>query len=205
MIPEAAKPAITAAPVTAADDDDFFNTWNEPKKPSSGTSTPTSSSTPPPVVGMAGTGSPRAGLVRPARSTLTPKKTTLGATKPMKLGVKKVAGISFEEAEARAKAEADRIAALGAEAAEQERLEKKAAAERAAQRVADQEYARNQPKAAPQLTNYYQANSAGDANTKANEDGLARLGMGMGRMGFGAVPSARPANNYTPQGNHQIR
>ncbi|OAQ32254.1 ArfGap-domain-containing protein [Linnemannia elongata AG-77] len=200
MIPEAAKPATATAPVAAAaDEDDFFNTWNEPKKPTSGSSTPTSSSTPPPVLGMAGTASPRAGLVRPARSTLTPKKTTVGATKPMKLGVKKVAGVSFEEAEARAKAEADRIAALGAEAAEQERLEKKAAAERAAQRVADQENARNHPKAAPQLTNYYQANGAGNASTKANEDGLARLGMGMGRMGFGAVPSARPANTYTPQ------
>lgn len=206
MIPEAAKPTAAVTPVAAAaDEDDFFNTWNEPKKPTSGTSTPTSSSTPPPVLGMAGAASPRAGLVRPARSTLTPKKTTLGATKPMKLGVKKVAGVSFEEAEARAKAEADRIAALGAEAAEQERLEKKAAAERAAQRVADQENARNQPKAAPQLTNYYQANGAGNASTKANEDGLARLGMGMGRMGFGAVPSARPANTYTPQGSFQIR
>ncbi|KAF9092267.1 ADP-ribosylation factor GTPase activating protein, ER-Golgi transport [Mortierella sp. GBA35] len=200
MIPEAAKPA--AAPVTAAaaaDEDDFFNTWNEPKKPASGTSTPTSSSTPPPVLGMAGTASPqRTGLVRPQRSTLTPKKTTLGASKPMKLGVKKVAGVNFEEAEARAKAEADRIAALGAEAAEQERLEKKAAAERAAQRSADQENARNQPKAAPQLVNYYQSNSAGNANTKANDEGLARLGMGMGRMGFGAAPSAaRPS--YAPQ------
>ncbi|KAK3841230.1 MAG: hypothetical protein J3R72DRAFT_445685 [Linnemannia gamsii] len=198
MIPEAVKPA--AAPVVAAaDEDDFFNTWNEPKKPTSGTSTPTSSSTPPPVLGMGSAASPRAGLVRPQRSTLTPKKTTLGAAKPMKLGVKKVAGVSFEEAEARAKAEADRISALGAEAAEQERQEKKAAAERAAQRVTDQENARNQPKAAPQLTNYYQANGAGSASTKVNEEGLSRLGMGMGRMGFGAVPSSRPANSYTPQ------
>ncbi|KAF9924947.1 ADP-ribosylation factor GTPase activating protein, ER-Golgi transport [Linnemannia zychae] len=199
MIPEAAKPAVAAPVVVAADEDDFFNTWNEPKKPASGTSTLTSSSTPPPVLGMAGAGSPRAGLVRPQRSTLTPKKTTLGASKPMKLGVKKVAGGSFEEAEARAKAEADRIAALGAEAAEQERLEKKAAAERAAQRAADLEYAKNQPKAAPQLVNYYSANNAGNANAKANEEGLARLGMGMGRMGFGAVPSSRPNNSYTPQ------
>ncbi|KAF9173460.1 ADP-ribosylation factor GTPase activating protein, ER-Golgi transport [Mortierella sp. AD011] len=201
LIPESKDAAKPAAPV--ADEDDFFNTWNEPKKPSSGTSTPTSSSTPPPVLGMGGssaTSSPqRAGLVRPQRSTLTPKKATVGASKPMKLGVKKVGGVDFQEAEARAKAEAERIAALGAEAAEQERLEKAAAAERAAQRAADLENSRNQPKASPTLVNYYQANTAGDA-AKSNQDGLARLGMGMGRMGFGAVPSGRPSNNYsTPQ------
>ncbi|KAF9209796.1 ADP-ribosylation factor GTPase activating protein, ER-Golgi transport [Haplosporangium sp. Z 27] len=200
LIPES-KEAIKPVATPVADEDDFFNNWNEPKKPSSGTSTPTSSSTPPPVLGMGGaTSSPqRAGLVRPQRSTLTPKKTTVGASKPMKLGVKKVNGGSFEEAEARAKAEADRIAALGAEAAEQERLEKKAAAERATQRAADLENSRNQPKAAPTLVNYYQANAAGDV-AKANQDGLARLGMGMGRMGFGAVPSSRPSSSYsTPQ------
>ncbi|KAF8940187.1 ADP-ribosylation factor GTPase activating protein, ER-Golgi transport [Dissophora ornata] len=201
LIPESKevpKPAAATTP-NVVDDDDFFNTWNEPKKPSSGTSTPTSSSTPPPVVGMgaSSTSSPRAGLVRPQRSTLTAKKTTVGASKPMKLGVKKVNGVNFEEAEARAKAEADRIAALGAEAAEQERLEKKAAAERAVQRASDLENARKQPQSAPTLTNYYQANTAGDTLAKANQDGLARLGMGMGRMGFGASPSSRPSNSYS--------
>lgn len=120
----------------------------------------------------------------------------------MKLGVKKVAGVSFEEAEARANAEADRIAALGAEAAEAERLEKKAAAERAAQRAADVEAAKHQPEAAKTRVNYYQANTAGSTVAKANDDGLARLGMGMGRMGFGSVPSGRPSNGYSsnPQG-----
>ncbi|KAG0364515.1 ADP-ribosylation factor GTPase activating protein, ER-Golgi transport [Gamsiella multidivaricata] len=202
LVPEAnaAKP-VASSVASVADEDDFFNTWNEPKKPSSGTSTPTSSSTPPPVLGMGAsspaTSSPqRAGLVRPQRSTLTAKKPTVGASKPMKLGVKKVAGVNFEEAETRAKAEAERIAALGAEAAEQERLEKQAAAERAAQRATELESTRNQPQSAPSLVNYYQANSAGDTPSRANEDGLARLGMGMGRMGFGAAPSSRPSNSY---------
>ncbi|KAI9236138.1 MAG: hypothetical protein BYD32DRAFT_419462 [Podila humilis] len=201
FIPEAAKPVAQTTTITN-DDDDFFNTWNEPKKTptSSGTSTPTSST--PPVVGLGGIASnssspQRTTLVRPQRSTLTPKKTTLGAAKPMKLGVKKVAGVSFEEAEARAKAEADRIAALGAEAAEAERLEKKAAAERAAQRAADVEAAKHQPEAAKTRVNYYQANTAGSTVAKANDDGLARLGMGMGRMGFGSVPSGRPSNGYS--------
>ncbi|KAG0351010.1 ADP-ribosylation factor GTPase activating protein, ER-Golgi transport [Podila minutissima] len=200
FISEAAKPAAQTTTIT--NDDDFFNTWNEPKKTptSSGTSTPTSST--PPVVGLGGIASnssspQRATLVRPQRSTLTPKKTTLGAAKPMKLGVKKVAGVSFEEAEARAKAEADRIAALGAEAAEAERLEKKAAAERAAQRAADVEAAKRQPEAAKTRVNYYQANTAGSTPAMANDDGLARLGMGMGRMGFGSVPSGRPSNGYS--------
>lgn len=136
-------------------------------------------------------------MTRTQRSTLTAKKPAASASKPMKLGVKKVVGGSFEEAEARAKAEAERIAALGAEAAEQERLEKLAAAERAAQRTADMENSRNQPKAAP--VSYYQANTAGNASGKANEDGVTRLGMGMGRMGFGAVPSKGPSSNYTTQ------
>ncbi|KAF9371784.1 ADP-ribosylation factor GTPase activating protein, ER-Golgi transport [Podila verticillata] len=200
FISEATKPAAQTTTIT--NDDDFFNTWNEPKKTptSSGTSTPTSST--PPVVGLGGIASnssspQRTTLVRPQRSTLTPKKTTLGAAKPMKLGVKKVAGVSFEEAEARANAEADRIAALGAEAAEAERLEKKAAAERAAQRAADVEAAKHQPEAAKTRVNYYQANTAGSTVAKANDDGLARLGMGMGRMGFGSVPSGRPSNGYS--------
>ncbi|KAF9910988.1 ADP-ribosylation factor GTPase activating protein, ER-Golgi transport [Lobosporangium transversale] len=199
LIPEAKETVKTAvvSASAAADDDDFFNTWNQPTKSSSGTSTPTSSSTPPPVVGL-GTSStvstPRTSLVRPQRSTLTPKKTTVGASKPMKLGVKKVNGGSFEEAENRAKAEAERIAALGAEAAEQERLEKLAAAERAAQRAADAANAKKQPQST--LVNYYQANTAGEA-AKGDQEGLARLGMGMGRMGFGAVPSNRPSTSYS--------
>jgi len=203
MIPEAAKPATPVAAL-AADEDDFFSTWNEPKKPSSGSSTPTSSSTPAPVVGLgSATSSPqRTGLIRPQRSTLTPKKTTLGASKPMRLGVKKVGGANFEEAEARAKAEAERIATLGAEAAEQERLEKKATADRALQRAADLQNASKQPQAAPVRTNYYQSNNAGSSASKASDEGLARLGMGMGRMGFGAAPSARSSNYSTPQGKN---
>ncbi|KAF9963469.1 ADP-ribosylation factor GTPase activating protein, ER-Golgi transport [Modicella reniformis] len=188
---EAANPAAASTPADAgAGGDDFFNTWDEPKS-SSGTSTP---------VVSAGGSTQRAGLTRPQRSTLTAKKTTMGASKPMKLGVKKVNGVSFEEAETRAKAEAERIVALGAEAAEQERLEKQAAAERATQRAAELKNARNQPKASPSTpVSYYQANTSGMASAKANDDGMARLGMGMGRMGFGAVPSSsssRPSTQH---------
>ncbi|KAG0336013.1 coiled-coil domain-containing protein mad1 [Podila humilis] len=199
FIPEATR--TTTQTPTITNDDDFFNTWNEPKKTptSSGTSTPTSST--PPVVGMGGLASSsspqRTTIVRPQRSTLTPKKSALGAAKPMKLGVKKVAGVNFEEAEARAKAEADRIAVMGAEAAEAERLEKKAAAERAAQRATDLQNAKNQPEAAKTRVNYYQANSAGNTPVQSNDDGLSRLGMGMGRMGFGSVPSGRSSNGYS--------
>ncbi|KAF9585669.1 ADP-ribosylation factor GTPase activating protein, ER-Golgi transport [Lunasporangiospora selenospora] len=208
LIPESKGPpkpaAQTSSALAMADDDDFFNSWDEPKKASSsssGSSTPASSSTPPPVVGLGGasTSSPqRTTIVRPQRSTLTPKKTTLGASKPMKLGVKKVADGNFEAAEARARAEAERVAALGAEAAEQERQEKKAAAERAAERANELENAKNQPAAAKTLVNYYQANGAGSADATSNGDSMARLGMGMGRMGFGAAPSAsRSSNAYS--------
>ncbi|KAF9343379.1 ADP-ribosylation factor GTPase activating protein, ER-Golgi transport [Mortierella sp. AD094] len=124
----------------------------------------------------------------------------------MKLGAKKTGGISFEEAEARANAEAERIEKLGFEAAEEERLQK-LAAERAREEAARTPQSMDSSNA---RSNYYQANTA-DKSRTSSED-LERLGMGMGRMGFGAAtPAAKPAStrmgfgsmgnssNYSPQ------
>ncbi|KAG0094056.1 ADP-ribosylation factor GTPase activating protein, ER-Golgi transport [Podila epicladia] len=176
---EKGTPGTAATP---AAEDDFFNTWNQPKKASSSSSPQTAT---PPVVGLGATS--RVSTARPAKSTLTATRKVGTAAKPMKLGAKKTGTISFEEAEARAKAEAERIEKLGFEAAEEERLQK-LAAEKAKAEAALRSL---QGQAAPNTrTNYYQNNiiSPTDKSRTSSED-LERLGMGMGRMGFGAAPS----------------
>jgi ADP-ribosylation factor GTPase-activating protein 2/3 len=127
---------------------------------------------------------------RPVKSTLTAARKTGSAAKPMKLGAKKTGTISFEEAEARAKAEAERIEKLGFEAAEEERLQKLAAEKARAEAVAGAQ-ANNGMNASAARTNYYQANTAD--KTRVSSEDVERLGMGMGRMGFGAAPLSKPA------------
>ncbi|KAF9418494.1 hypothetical protein BGZ94_009685, partial [Podila epigama] len=198
-------------PASTADDDDFFNTWNQPKKsPTSSSSSPLTSG--PPVVGLGTsthTSTSRVSTARPVKSTLTAARKTGTASKPMKLGVKKTGTISFEEAEARAKAEAERIEKLGFEAAEEERLQK-LAAEKA---KAEAEAFKSSPStASSSRTNYYQSNMVNPANKsdRVSSEDMERLGMGMGRMGFGSTPasSSKPNNGarfggmgggYTPQ------
>ncbi|KAF9319509.1 ADP-ribosylation factor GTPase activating protein, ER-Golgi transport [Podila horticola] len=169
-------------PATPAAEDDFFNTWSQPKKaPSSSSQTAV-----PPVVGLGATS--RVSTARPAKSTLTATRKVGTAAKPMKLGAKKAGTISFEEAEARAKAEAERIEKLGFEAAEEERLQKLAAENAKAEAALRSSQS---PAASNTRTNYYQNNmvSPTDKSRTSSED-MERLGMGMGRMGFGAAPSS---------------
>lgn len=116
---------------------------------------------------------------RPLKSTLTSARKTGTASKPMKLGAKRES-INFEEAEARAKAEAVRIEKLGAEAVEQERQQKLEADREAAARV-------SQGKENATPSSYYQTNSGPKSRTSSEE--VERLGMGVNRMSFGATPS----------------
>ncbi|KAF9084936.1 ADP-ribosylation factor GTPase activating protein, ER-Golgi transport [Mortierella sp. AM989] len=195
------KSSAASTPLISSADDDFFNTWNQPKKATPSSSPQTNT---PPTVGFGSTRTSTAAS-RPVKSTLTSVRKTGAASKPMKLGAKKAGGISFEEAEARAKAEAERIEKLGFEAVEEERLQKLA-----------NEKAKEEASRAPQnvessnvRSNYYQSNTADKARTSSED--LERLGMGMGRMGFGAAPASKPANtrsgfgsmgnssNYSPQ------
>ncbi|KAG0246972.1 ADP-ribosylation factor GTPase activating protein, ER-Golgi transport [Mortierella sp. GBA43] len=179
------------------DEDDFFNNWNQPSKPSN-SSTASSPSIGPPSVGFGAaavaTSTPSrtsSTASRPARSTLTPARKTGTASKPMKLGAKKAEAVSFEEAEARAKAEAERIERLGAEAVEQERLQKLEAereAAAAAARVSQGGHENTTP------SSYYQSNSGANKDRMSSED-MERLGMGMGRMSFGATPSSKPSTS----------
>ncbi|KAF9959350.1 ADP-ribosylation factor GTPase activating protein, ER-Golgi transport [Mortierella alpina] len=176
----------------AGADDDFFNTWNQPKKASPTNSSASPTLAGPPVVGLGSSTINRTSSTaasRPVKSTLTSARKTGTATKPMKLGAKKAGTLSFEEAEARAKAEAERIEKLGFEAAEEERLQK-LAAEKAKAEAAKAVQNGETPTGA--RTNYYQANAA-DKSRVSSED-VERLGMGMGRMGFGAAPTSKPSS-----------
>ncbi|KAF9198316.1 ADP-ribosylation factor GTPase activating protein, ER-Golgi transport, partial [Haplosporangium sp. Z 27] len=206
----------TAAASTPSAEDDFFNNWDQPKKATSTTSSPRTIA--PPSIGFGATSptTPTTGsrtsstaASRPVKSTLTSVRKTGTASKPMKLGAKKAGGISFEEAEARAKAEAERIEKIGFEAAEEERLQKLEAERLREEAAAAAASGRSQNSANNARSNYYQANTA-DRSRTSSED-LERLGMGMGRMGFGAAPSSKPAStrpgfgsmgnssNYSPQ------
>ena len=111
----------------------------------------------------------------------------MGAKKTQKLGAKKVTGgdaIDFEEAEKKAKEEADRIAKLGYDPDAEEATPKTLAA------------AEKSSVVSPIPTNPGRKPSVGStqANTghQRSQSELERLGMGMGRLGFGQVGSSKP-------------
>ncbi|OQD79115.1 hypothetical protein PENANT_c061G00216 [Penicillium antarcticum] len=184
-------------------DDDFFSSWDKPsiKRPSN----PPSRTGTPPVVSRTGSPFLNAGAnangsrsksplsseeksASPAptaiRSNPAARKTTtttaakkgsvLGAKKVPKLGAKKVAAadtIDFDEAERKAKEEAERIEKLGYDPeAEQAEAEAKKATAAAAIPI---------PASTP-------ISPAGKSHERNSND-VERLGMGMGRLGFGQV------------------
>ncbi|KAL7899314.1 hypothetical protein HDV63DRAFT_372924 [Trichoderma sp. SZMC 28014] len=110
-----------------------------------------------------------------------PKKANiLGAKKVQKLGVKKVTGdiIDFDEAEKKAKEEAERIAKLGYDPeAEEEQAAKSTATSSAAAIISP--------------TPISPAPSS-HTRQKSNAE-MERLGMGMGRLGFGQIGGAKAA------------
>jgi ADP-ribosylation factor GTPase-activating protein 2/3 len=190
----------------AGDDDDFFSSWDKPtiKRPSnppSRTGTPRAQS--PflkPANGAAnGTDRPKSPLVssgsttpaaKPAvRKTTTgtaPKKNILGAKKKG-LGAKKVVaadgGLDFEEAERKAREEAERIEKLGydpdAEAAEAAVVKPKAAE---ASTIA------SPTPVSPARGGFGSTNKP----EHSNQD-MERLGMGVARLGFGQVGAGKKA------------
>lgn len=120
----------------------------------------------------------------------------LGAKKNQKLGAKKVVGeeIDFEAAEKAAKAEAERIEKLGydpeAEQAE-DKTKRSASAPGSAKRVEVTSAASTNATAATSSTKQHQRSSSE----------IERLGMGMGRLGFGQVgkPGAAAAAAAAPK------
>ena len=197
-------------------DDDFFSSWDKPaiKKPTP----PVSRTATPPVVGrtpspflnagangagkdIARTASPLSRSdfadAKPAASRIVhssalkksstgPKKANvLGAKKVPKLGAKKVTAdiIDFDEAEKKAKEEAERIEKLGYNPDEEEAEAKKPA------------LAKNDSSAAIiSPTPVSPRGGYGSSHTREKSASeLERLGMGMGRLGFGQVGSSKPA------------
>lgn len=199
-------------------DDDFFSSWDKPsiKRPSN----PPSRTGTPPVVSR--TGSPflnagsngngsrsksplsdkdgasspaptaiRAGSVsRKGPSATTAKKTSvLGAKKAPKLGAKKVAAaetIDFDEAEKNAREEAERIEKLGYDA-EAEKAEAEAKAKEAKNTAAN-------TIASPTPISPSRGGFGATSKThERNASDVERLGMGVGRLGFGQTASSKPA------------
>lgn len=187
-------------------DDDFFSSWDKPsiKRPSN---PPSRTATPPvgsrtaspflnpgangngngtganrpksPLTASekSGTSSPpvaaRTGTARKAQGAGA-KKGILGAKKAPKLGAKKVAGadaIDFDEAEKKAKEEAERIEKLGydpdAENAENE--------------------ARSSKIISPTPVSPGMAGGGATQGNERNPSEVDRLGLGVGRLGFGQV------------------
>lgn len=208
-----------AAPATSGGEDDFFSTWDKPtSKPASTASTP--AVTAPPVIGKPT--APRTVTSASLRSGSTPGLTAAarasklgaarvgsatslssaasGATTPAGgavakkgklggLGAKKAAApLDFAEAERRAAEEAERIRQLGYDR-EREEEEARKASEAAA---AAQKAAASKPGAT--TTTRSATAPAGPPKPLGNDQDMARLGMGMKRLGFGAVPvAAAPA------------
>ena len=197
----------TSTPV-GEPDDDFFSSWDKPaiKRPTP----PASRTATPPVVSRSaspflnagnGNGINRApsplsggdGIAPPPTNRVVhssalrktavgsgPRKTSVLGAKKTKLGAKKLTGdaIDFDAAEKKAKEEAERIEKLGydPEAEEPKKTTFKAA---------DTKIALPTP-TNPTLGTY--------SNPKPRDNAeVERLGMGMGRLGFGQIGGAKPA------------
>ena len=201
-VPEAAGSDGTNTP--AGDDDDFFSSWDKPtiKRPSnppSRTGTPrtgspflkpgangnTTDRPKSPLVGAAEGTTPAAKpAVRKTTAGAAPKKNILGAKKKG-LGAKKVVptdgGLDFEEAERKAREEAERIEKLGydpdAEAAE-------AAATKSSVPEAS-------TIASPTPVSPPRGGFGSTAKPERSSQDMERLGMGVARLGFGQVGAGK--------------
>jgi len=193
----------------AADEDDFFSSWDKPtiKRPSN---PPSRADTPragspflkpgansngadrpkSPLAGASGSSAPVAvsaakhAAVRKTTGGAAPKKNILGAKKKG-LGAKKVvtdSGLDFEEAERKAREEADRIEKLGydpdAEAAE-------AATSATAKASAASTIIPPTPVSLPQ------GGFGSTSKPERSSQDVERLGMGVARLGFGQIGAAK--------------
>lgn len=213
IIDDADIPDGTSTPA-GEPDDDFFSSWDKPsiKKPTP----PISRTATPPVVGRTPSPFLKPGENGPARaasplaksdtgdapkpaagrithSSALKKTATGGAKKANVLGAKKVgsklgakkviavADIDFDEAERKAKEEEQRIKELGYNPAEEEADAKKGATESSG-------IAAPTP-VSPPRGGY---GSASHSREKSASE-MERLGMGMGRLGFGQIGGKKPA------------
>ena len=202
-------------------EDDFFSSWDKPsiKRPTP----PVSRTATPPIVGrtpspflnagnangngngLARTSSPlvnvegatpaasasritsSAALRKGAATGTGPRKANVLGAKKTKLGAKKVTGdvIDFDAAEKKAKEEAERIEKLGYDPEAEEASTKKSAI---ATKTADLPKIASPTPVSPGRAGY----GSGQGRERTNSE-LERLGMGMGRLGFGQVGGNKAA------------
>jgi ADP-ribosylation factor GTPase-activating protein 2/3 len=212
-----------ATPSGEPGEDDFFSSWDKPtiKRPSnppSRSQTPNISRTASPFLNAGSNGGPRAkspasagaasaeGSSAPTSALSAPRTTSsaairknvasgaarktnvLGAKKAPKLGAKKVGAaetIDFDEAEKKAKEEAERIAKLGydPEAEEPPSATVKSPTEKTG-------IVSPTPLSPPKAS--FGATTSNKGHQRSQSE-LERLGMGMGRLGFGQSASSKPA------------
>jgi ADP-ribosylation factor GTPase-activating protein 2/3 len=206
IITDAPDAAASDANTPAGEDDDFFSSWDKPtiKRPSN---PPSRAGTPrvgssflKPASNGNGTDRPKSPLAGasdavPAAKPATVRKTTAGAgpkknilgAKKKGLGAKKVApadgGLDFEEAERKAREEAERIEKLGydpdAEAAEAATASSKSKAPEASNI------------ASPTPVSLPRGGFGSTAKPERSSQDVERLGMGVQRLGFGQVGAAK--------------
>lgn len=122
--------------------------------------------------------------LRKAGGAAGPRKANvLGAKKAPKLGVKKVTGdvIDFEEAEKKAKEEAERIEKLGYDPDAEDEVD--------AKKATDSKTTILSPTPISPTQSGY---GSGHTRQKSSAE-VERLGMGIARLGFGQVGGAKPA------------
>jgi ADP-ribosylation factor GTPase-activating protein 2/3 len=200
---------------TGEPEDDFFSSWDKPsiKKPTP----PISRTATPPIVGrtpspflnagnsngngagIARTASPLVNVepappaasrttssaaLRNKTTTTGPRKANVLGAKKTKLGAKKVTGdvIDFDAAERKAKEEAERIEKLGYDPDAEEAATKKTSI---ATKSADLPKIVSPTPISPK--------GYGSGQRERTNSELERLGMGMGRLGFGQVGGSKPA------------
>ena len=203
----------TSTPAEAGDD--FFSSWDKPsiKRPSN----PPSRTQTPPVISRTGSpylnpnansnGSTRSksplhgsesesstaqsravpsAVIRKTTATGAPRKTNILGAKKTKLGAKKIGGaddVDFEAAEKKAKEEAERIEKLGYDPEAEESSVQKS--------VRSASVSEKTKIAAPTPVNPTKSyNPPKHERTKSE---MERLGMGMGRLGFGQVGAGKSA------------
>jgi ADP-ribosylation factor GTPase-activating protein 2/3 len=130
-----------------------------------------------------------AALRKTTASTGPRKANVLGAKKATKLGAKKVTGdvIDFDEAERKAKEEADRIAKLGYDPDAEEDPATKNSGSAAAI-------------ISPTPVSPSRGNTSSHTRQKSDAE-VERLGMGMNRLGFGQIGGPKAATSSAPKKN----
>ncbi|KAI0299565.1 hypothetical protein BC826DRAFT_1117324 [Russula brevipes] len=173
---DTSKPS--AQPGAVGDEEDFFSSWDkQPSQKPKAASSPQPAA--PPIIGRTASAPPTS--ASPSSSAPTSTTGSGGVARPAKkgLGAKKAAPVDFAEAERRAAAEAERIRQLGYDR-EREEAEAKAAREAAALELKNKSAASS-------------TSGGNPASASASSADVDRLGVGVKKLGFGALPRAQPA------------